>query len=68
MKEITLYDKSIDVILAIVRELKSKNIQFEWAYSRSVDDYINDYRIPKNCKFTFLEDKDATFFILKYGN
>ena len=68
MIDLVIYNKNIEEILLIVRDLKTQKVEFEWAYFRGVSDFFNDYHVPKRCKFTFKNDKDATFFVLKYGD
>jgi hypothetical protein len=70
--DVVLPEVNADRMLAIVRELKTQGLAVDRDFSfRYVPaHYDNDgwsQVTPKQCVFTFREDKQATMFMLKYG-
>ena len=71
MIEVTLKFKDPIEVLELVRTLRDRGlaqgVDFDFAYHQSKwDNMIGE--IPKHTIFKFYEDKNATLFILQYGN
>lgn len=73
MKEITLNDIKVPVLLDIVGELRDQGWKmgqdFDWTYHPAPYRTYNDPPIPApKAVFAFYTEKYATFFVLKYGH
>jgi len=69
---VVLDNTSADRMLSIVRDLKSQGLQLETDFNFRYEPAQYDNNgwsqiTPKQCVFTFNNEKYATFFILKYG-
>ena len=71
MQQVTLY---IDVnkTLEIVHELKTKGwvmgADFDFAHHRpEYDDFGHDFNFPRRTVFTFYNDVNASYFMLRWG-
>jgi hypothetical protein len=68
---VILNNLSSNEVTDIVRELRNQGLvqgqDFDFSfYQTKWDNMVGE--IPKHTKFTFYEDKWATFFSLKYGH
>jgi len=71
MTTVTLYNKTANEIMDIIREMRAsgcvQGTDFDFAYHQSRwDEMIGD--VPKKTEFTFREGKNATWFVLKWGS
>lgn len=71
MIEVSIYDKSANDVMDIVRELRKQGLvqgtDFDFAYNQGRWDEMTG-EVPKQTIFKFHTEKYATLFVLKYGN
>lgn len=70
MIEHTLYDKNSAEISEIVRELKSRGlktgIDFDFEFHTGSYDWESNEHVPRWTKFSFYNEKEGTWFVLKW--
>ena len=70
MIEFILYNKSSSEISEIIAELKSRglkiNIDFDFEFHTGSYDWEYNSYIPRWTKFTFYNEKEGTWFVLKW--
>lgn len=73
MIEISVPDKNAAEIIELVRELRNAGLvqgrDFDFKYNAQKFDYMSGaVLVERHTIFTFYVEKQATFFLLKYGS
>jgi hypothetical protein len=69
MKQVTLYidvNKTLEIVGKLKKQGWALHKDFDFAYHQSKwDEMIGE--IPKQCTFTFYNDSNASYFMLRWG-